>query len=226
MNKDIEMAIASLCDDIATNTDANDNHKRAEAILTLAFSGIFAPDTEDELDEYEGTIQDPTIIEGTPVAGEHFEYNGIEFVALGYEQGGLLAVMEKPLPEEMPFDKDNCNDWRKSSLRKYLNEEFIKAFDKGDLLPLISDLTADDGMRDYGTSEDYVAIVSDNLYRKYRGVIPQYDIPVWTITPWTCRPGHAYHARHVYTSGALSSYYAYLAFGVAAACIFNPAIFE
>ena len=226
MNKDIEMAIASLCDDIATNTDANDNHKRAEAILTLAFSGIFAPDTEDELDEYENAPQDPEIVKGAPVAGEHFEYNGIEFVALGYEQGGLLAVMAKPLPEEMPFDKDNCNDWRKSSLRKYLNEEFIKAFDKGDLLPLISDLTADDGMRDYGTSEDYVAIVSDNLYRKYRGVIPQYDIPVWTITPWTCHPGSASYERYVSTSGALNNNRAYYAFGVAAACIFNPAIFE
>ena len=226
MNKDIEMAIASLCDDIATNTDANDNHKRAEAILTLAFSGIFAPDTEDELDECEGATQDPEIVKGAPVAGEHFEYNGIEFVALGYEQGGLLAVMAKPLPEEMPFDKDNCNDWRKSSLRKYLNEEFIKAFDKGDLLPLVSDLTADDGMRDYGTSEDYVAIVSDNLYRKYRGVIPQYDIPVWTITPWTCHPGYAYNERIVYTSGSVDYSSANSANGVAAACIFNPAIFE
>ena len=58
MNKDIEMAIASLCDDIASNTDANDNLKRAEAVLTLAFSGIFAPDTEDELDEYE----DPALV--------------------------------------------------------------------------------------------------------------------------------------------------------------------
>ena len=226
MNKDIEMAIASLCDDIATNTDANDNHKRAEAILTLAFSGIFAPDTEDELDECEDATQDPEIVKGAPVAGEHFEYNGIEFVALGYEQGGLLAVMAKPLSEEMPFDKDNCNDWRKSSLRKYLNEEFIKSFDKGDLLPLVSDLTADDGMRDYGTSEDYIAIVSDNLYRKYRGVIPQYDIAVWTITPWTCRPGNATYERNVVTSGALDYYSVYDANGVAAACIFNPAIFE
>lgn len=226
MNKDIEMAIASLCDDIATNTDANDNHKRAEAILTLAFSGIFAPDTEDELDEYEGAIQDPAIIEGAPVAGEHFEYKGIEFVALGYEQGGLLAVMAKPLPEEMPFDKDNCNDWRKSSLRKYLNEEFIKAFDKADLLPFVSDLTADDGMRDYGTSEDYIALLSDNLYRKYREYMPKYDTWVWSITPWSCLPGTANFERFVDTSGSVSYNGAYLAYGVAAACIFNPAIFE
>lgn len=226
MNKDIEMAIASLCDDIATNTDANDNHKRAEAILTLAFSGIFAPDTEDELDEYEDAPQDPEIAKDAPVAGEHFEYNGIEFVALGYEQGGLLAVMAKPIPEEMPFDKDNCNDWRKSSLRKYLNEEFIKAFDKADLLPFISDLTADDGMRDYGTSEDYIALLSDNLYRKYREYMPKYDTWVWSITPWSCLPGYASGERIVYTSGSVSSTGADVANGVAAACIFNPAIFE
>jgi len=134
--------------------------------------------------------------------------------------------MAKTLPEEMPFDRNNCNDWRKSSLRKYLNEEFIKAFDKGDLLPIVSDLTADDGMRDYGTSEDYIALLSDNLYRKYREYMPKYDTWVWTITPWSCLPGYAGYERNVVTSGALYNYSANYAIGVAAACIFNPAIFE
>lgn len=93
-----------------------------------------------------------------PTAGEHFNYNGIEFVALGEEQGGLLAVVAHELDKEYAFDKDNCNDWRKSTLRRYLNEEYIKNFDKADLLPLVSDLTTDSGQKDYGTSEDYIAL--------------------------------------------------------------------
>ena len=161
-----------------------------------------------------------------PQAGEHFFYNGIEFVALGEEQGGLLAVAAERLEDEMAYDEDGSNDWRKSSLRKYLNEEFVKNFDKGDLLPFVSDLTSDDGMTDYGTSEDFVALLSDNLYRKYRKFMPKYDTWVWTITPWSCHPGTADSERGVGTSGALSVSYAIGALGVAPACLFNPEIFQ
>lgn len=161
-----------------------------------------------------------------PSAGEHFFYNGIEFVALGEEQGGILAVVAERLEEHMAFDKNNKNDWRSSTLREYLNGEYINNFDTDDLLPFVSDLTSDDGMTDYGTSEDFVALLSDNLYRKYRKFMPQYDTWVWTITPWSCNPGHASYERGVSTSGALSNGIAIIGYGVAPACIFNPSIFE
>ena len=75
-------------------------------------------------------------------------------------------------------------------------------------------------------SEDFVALLSDNLYRKYRKFMPQYDTWVWTITPWNCLPGNAHYERYVYTSGALNNYSATSAYGVAPACIFNPSIFK
>ena len=225
MNSSILTAIESLCDDIATNTNAEENKKRAEAVVSLSFAGIFTP-AEYE-DEYDGDeCEAPAFSGKVPQAGERFVRGGIEFVALGMEQGGVLAVAAKRLKDEMEYDENGCNDWRKSSLRKYLNEEFVKKFDKGDLLPFVSDLTSDDGMTDYGTSEDFVALLSDNLYRKYRKFMPKYDTWVWTITPWSCLPGNATHERFVTTSGALNNYHAYHALGVVPACIFNPAIFE
>lgn len=194
----------------------------------LSFAGIFTPAEYD--DECCGCCEceheDPGKSATVPAAGERFNYRGIEFVALGVEQGGVLAVAAKRLEDEMAYDEDGCNDWRKSSLRKYLNEEFVKNFDKGDLLPFISDLTSDDSMTDYGTSEDFVALLSDNLYRKYRKFMPKYDTWVWTITPWSCLPGNANFERVVRTSGALSNCLAYYGRGVAPACIFNPAIFK
>lgn len=229
MNSSILTAIESLCDDIATNTNPEENKKRAEAVVSLAFAGIFTPAEYD--DEYEGETSEGEAapvadVSKVPQAGEHFMRGGIEFVALGIEQGGVLAVAAKRLEDEMAYDEDGSNDWRKSSLRKYLNEEFVKNFDKGDLLPFVSDLTSDDGMTDYGTSEDFVALLSDNLYRKYRKFMPQYDTWVWTITPWSCHPGYASFERFVYTSGALGSFHAYYGAGVAPACIFNPEIFK
>lgn len=115
---------------------------------------------------------------------------------------------------------------RKSTLRRYLNEEYIKNFDKADLLPLVSDLTTDSGQKDYGTSEDYIALLSCDLYRKYRETMPKYDTWVWTLTPWHISPSYANYARIVYTDGSLYNGGAYVSYGVAPACLFNPKIFE
>lgn len=229
MNSSILTAIESLCDDIATNTNPKENKKRAEAVVSLAFAGIFTPaeyDDEYEDESSEDEAAPATDVSKLPQAGEHFVRGGIEFVALGMEQGGVLAVAAKRLEDEMAYDENGCNDWRKSSLRKYLNEEFVKNFDKDDLLLFISDLTSDDGMTDYGTSEDFVALLSDNLYRKYRKFMPKYDTWVWTTTPWSCLPGYAGYERFVYTSGALHYGNAIIGYGVAPACIFNPEIFK
>lgn len=228
MNESIKRAIESICDDIATNTNADDNKKRAESVVSLAFCGLFVPEEiegDDEAmqqDEPQGTEEPKKV----PAAGEHFNYNGIEFVALGEEQGGVLAVVANELDEEYAFDKDNCNDWKKSTLRRYLNEEYIKQLNRGDLLPFVSDLTADDGTTDYGTSEDYIFMLSDNLRRKYRQYLPKYDNWVWSITPYSCLPSYAYIARIVYTDGSVDSSSACIGYGVAPACLFNLKIFE
>ena len=223
MKDSILMAIESLCDDIATDTSAEDNRKRAEAIVGLAVSGLIIPNDEDELDG-EGTQAEENA--KLPKPGEIFSYNGVSFVALGVEQGGLLAIVAEPLEEEMAYDESRCNDWRKSSLRKYLNGEYLEALGKEQLLPFTSDLTADDGMKDYGTSEDFVFLLSDNLYRKYRAFVPSYGVWWWTITPYSCLPSNAYTERFVYTDGSLYYYVAINAIAVAPACLFNPKFFE
>lgn len=225
MNSSILTAIESLCDDIATNTNPEDNKKRAEAAAMLAIAGTFTPAEYD--DEYEDDRDDAVPTKAAlPKPGDRFTYNGIEFVALGEEQGGILAIVAKRLDEKMPFDKEDRNNWKGSTLQEHLNGEYLQNFNKGDLLPFVSDLTADDGMTDYGTSEDYIAILSDNLYRKYRAVIPRYDTWVWSITPYSCLKCYANVERIVNTGGSVDDNGALYASGVAPACIFNPKIFE
>lgn len=222
-NESILMAIESMCDDIATNPDANDNYKRAEAIMALTISGNMLPRVR-HCDDCEA---EPTTNITLPKPGTHFDYKGMEFIALNAEQGGILAVAAQTLPDEMAFDKDDCNDWRSSSLREYLNTKHIKNFDEGDLLPIVSDLTADNGMKDYGTCEDKLAILSDAHYRAYREYIPEYDKAfVWSITPWSCFPTYAYSERVVNSSTGISYSSASSTYGVAPACIFNPKIFK
>lgn len=44
MNNNILRAIESLCYDIATSAKAEENQKRANAVLALAFAGKFTPE--------------------------------------------------------------------------------------------------------------------------------------------------------------------------------------
>lgn len=102
--------------------------------------------------------------------GGRFLYGGVEWVKL-YVGDGTVAISAEPVFERA-FDEDNKNDWRSSSLRRELNGAFLDALvaegaDRAAFLDWESDLTADDGMTDYGTATDKIALLSDKLYHFY-----------------------------------------------------------
>ena len=117
---------------------------------------------------------------------------------------------------QAPFDKGGCNDWREASLRKWLNggyldkllEDFPELKDAAS--PFIRDLTADDGLKDYGLCSDVVSMLTADEYRANRDIYM--DPPGtwrWLITPdSTPSGGGSSVARIVYTGGTLSSNYA------------------
>lgn len=138
--------------------------------------------------------------------GGRFLYGGIEWVKL-YAGDGTVAISAEPVFERA-FDEDNKNDWRSSSLRRELNGAFLDALvaegaDRAAFLDWESDLTADDGMTDYRTATDKIALLSDKLYRMFRGIIPRVDVWCWNLTPWTCDPEYSYSVRSVNFSGAM-----------------------
>ena len=156
--------------------------------------------------------------------GEHFMYHGIEFIRLGLEQGGVLCMTAKPIAEEA-FDTNGCNNWAKSRARKNLNTKFLYLMDENDLLPFESDLTADNGDTAYGKCVDKIGILSCDLYRKYRKIVPLFDEWMWTCTPWHCGtpsyPRNAYAVRRVAPNGIMNIGHPILASGLAPACIFR-----
>lgn len=155
--------------------------------------------------------------------GEHFMYRGIEFMRLGLEQGGVLCMTAKPIAEEA-FDPNGCNNWAKSRARKKLNTEFLSLMDENDLLPFETDLTADNGDTAYGKCVDKIGILSCDLYRKYRKIVPLFDEWMWTCTPWHCGTpysGSAHSVRLVSSGGRVNGNLAYVAYGLAPACIFH-----
>lgn len=162
--------------------------------------------------------------------GDHFYYNEYKYVLLDVIGEGDYLAITAEIADDRQFhgnSKDGCNNWVNSHLRRYLNNEYmdVMGIEPDHLKKFISDLTADNGDKSYGKCEDYIFLLSCDLYRKYREIIPKYDDDVWTLTPWSCDAGHAGSVRFVTPSGAINyGYGATYTYGVAPACIFNHEI--
>lgn len=153
--------------------------------------------------------------------GEHFTYEGIEWICLDIINGNYLVITAQ-VWQELPFDIDNHNNWKESSLRRVLNDEFLDKLNKNHLVKQTSDLIADNGDKAYGTSEDYVTILSCDQYRKYRDIVPLFAEWMWTLTPWSCSiSGISSGVRYVVPDGNISYGSAYNGNGVAPACLFS-----
>lgn len=154
------------------------------------------------------------------MVGEHFTYEGIEWICLDVIDGNYLAVTAK-VWQELPFDVDNHNNWKESSLRRVLNDEFLDKLNKNHLVTQTSDLIADNGDKSYGTCKDYVTILSCDQFRKYRDLVPCYPEGMYTLTPWSCLSGYGSLVRRVSSMGNINDNSAYNSYGVAPACIFS-----
>lgn len=146
--------------------------------------------------------------------GARFQFGGVEWVKLSEENGAVLTLAAETVFDRA-FDKENVNNWESSSLRKELNGSFLEALvaegaETAAFVPFVADLTADDGMQNYGSTTDKIALLSCEQYRKFRGIAPKLDECWWTLTPWTCDPSNSYGVRIVYSSGVLGGSSAYI----------------
>lgn len=152
-------------------------------------------------------------------AGSRFTYGGLEWVVLAHnpQKKAVLVLAADVLKTEsgetryMPFDEENKNDFAASSVRAFLNGDFLEELaaagaDKEAFLPLALDLTSDDGLKDYGIDRVTIGIYTDQIYREFRNIIPPASDWHWTATPSS---GYSYVVRYVSSSGALYNNYAY-----------------
>lgn len=143
--------------------------------------------------------------------GQTFEYCGREWIVLEHQNVGSTLVLLKNPIGRMPFDKYNCNNWAKSSLRQYLNSVFLgemcgeNSRSKLGFCVWKTDLTADDGLKDYGSSLDIISLLTCDLYRKHRDILEPIDESWWLATPSTTLVADSYIVRYVLTNGALNN---------------------
>lgn len=163
--------------------------------------------------------------------GDHFYYNEYEYVLLDVVGEGDYLAITADIADNRQFhgnSKDGCNNWANSHLRRYLNNEYmdVMGIEPDHLIKHVSDLIADNGDRSYGKCWDDIFLLSCDLYRKYRELIPKYDDYIWTLTPWSCGASGASLVRSISPTGLLYNYFATSSYGVAPACIFNHEILK
>ena len=126
-------------------------------------------------------------------AESRITYGGVKWVVLDARPNMSLCIAEDVLKGEngevryMAFDTDNKNDFAASSVRAFLNGDFLEELaaagaDKEAFVPIVLDLTSDDGLDDYGTDSAKIGLRctarSAKSFRKRRktiGLVPRFQ---------------------------------------------------
>lgn len=162
--------------------------------------------------------------------GETVYVSGYEWTILDKVSNGYLSIMNRNLGDKI-FD-ENFNDWKLSSLRNYLNGEFLSKIEdeigKDKLIEFQRDLLSLDGQTEYGICKDKISLLNVDEYRKYRKLLPNQKYYWWLLTPWSTKSnGYETLNAVVCPSGFISTgRLCNFSSGIRPVCIFPSAIFE
>lgn len=160
--------------------------------------------------------------------GDTFELAELTWKILDRTDKGIVCLAER-IKDSFNFGLNN--DWKESSLRKYLNKDFyenlVNEIGEDHVVTFERDLISLDGQKEYGKCEDKVSIISFDEYRKYRELIPNAEYWWWTLTPDSTKcNGDTSWIRIVSPSGNFSNDDCYGSRGVRPLCIFSSSLFE
>lgn len=159
--------------------------------------------------------------------GTRFTYGKKNCMVLDHlEQGTLCMVMDR-----VKCKFGHNNNYAESELKEYLNEWYLDDWlNDGacftDFVEMEVDLTADDGLDDYGKCRCFLAPRTCEQHRKYRKLIPNPDGLEWTVTAYSTESnGFSSVAYRVTPTGALTSGTSGGgAYGVRPLFILNPSV--
>ena len=150
--------------------------------------------------------------------GEHFVYGKKNCIVLEHTDDGTLCMV---LDEDFESKFGETNNFAESELRKKLNVEYLDervkdGADRASFVIMQVDLTANDGLKDYGTCECFLAPRTCDQHRKYRYLIPNPKRNwEWAATAYSTKEnGHPDVAYQVAASGSLYIDVVYNVYGV------------
>lgn len=156
-----------------------------------------------------------------------------EWIVLDKDEEGNLICLSKDIVYKRTIFDNRSNNYANSSVRKILNDDFlkkiIKKVGKDAILDAEIDLMSDDGLDDYGKVTDKIGLLTADMYRKYNRIIERYPAEDWwwLATPWST-PHRDYGSlvRCVSGVGTLYGNCCDGDGGVRPFCIFSSSIFK
>lgn len=119
--------------------------------------------------------------------GKVIEVAGHEWIVLKVDSDKVYCL-HRELMNDMQFD-ENTSDWRKSDLREYLNGTFYEnikdKIGEENIIPISTDLLSLDGQKEYGICEDKISLLTVDMYRENRDILPNENKWWWLATPWS-----------------------------------------
>lgn len=125
-------------------------------------------------------------------AGQKFEMGGREWTIFNTGADWAKCIASKCIENDedtdgRAFDLMNYSNFSKASINDYLNCDFAKVLlEKGAPWKAVKmfemDLTTDDGLKNYGTTDVCIGLITCEEYRKFREYIPPVDCHYWTCT--------------------------------------------
>lgn len=161
------------------------------------------------------------------IQGERFVYGKKNCMVLEHMNDGTLCMV---LDEDFESKFGETNNFAESELRKKLNGEYLDEWvkdgaDRASFVLMQVDLTANDGLKNYGICECLLAPRTCDQHRKYRYLIPN---PKgnweWTATAYSTKDNNcSFRTYLVAATGSLGySVYVDIAFGVRPLFKLNP----
>lgn len=116
-------------------------------------------------------------------AGEVCKIGEWEFIVCEHTREGTVLLMKDCLYDAVEFgDNNNYNGSNVDKLCEKFADKLVAVVGSENIIRHTVDLTADDGLRDYGSIERRVSLFTANQYRKYCDILDKYRLNIWTWT--------------------------------------------
>ena len=136
--------------------------------------------TEEQAKALQEPYAPPSVKLAEVQPGETFWIGQHEFVVLEQHDGSASAICRHLIGGEILFGKSNC--YENSAADKACNafaDEVAGIVGKENLLRHTVDLTSDDGLKDYGSIEREVSLLTADLYRRFVYILDLHNVDSW-----------------------------------------------
>ena len=181
----------------------------------------------------EGNPPGSDLVAGTKLCDvavkDTFKIGKHEFVVLEHSVDTTAVILKELLEKNFVFGENN--NYEGSSVEKACDRfgvEIAEIIGAENMVEHTVDLTADDGLKDYGKVKRRMSLLTADLYRRYVEILDQHKVDAWwwSATPHsTARHENDRWVKCVAPSGDISIDYFYNVAGVRPFCILKSNIF-